>query len=165
MRPVPMTDFVKHARLMLSGEFDDILGGTVSDSGIYVLLLHVAADRRIRVGRLGVVPFRKGYYAYVGSGKRGLNKRIERHLRRDKRVRWHIDYLLEFSEVVEVMAVETKKDLECKIAAELSKRFQPIKRFGSSDCKCPSHLFYSPSSGGLKKAVARSLGGSRPFSV
>jgi hypothetical protein len=31
---------------------------------------------------------------YTGSAKRGLDARIERHIRHDKALHWHIDYLL-----------------------------------------------------------------------
>ena len=126
-------------------------------SGVYILLVELARERRIRVGRLGVIPFKKGYYAYVGSGKMGLKKRIERHLRNDKRVHWHIDYLLAFGKVVEAIAVETNESLECKLAQEVSSQFEPIRGFGSSDCKCPSHLFYCPSGDKVGQVVRRTI--------
>lgn len=131
----------------------------VPGSGIYVLLVELAEDRKIRVGRLGGVPFKRGYYAYVGSGKTGLEKRIERHLRKEKRIRWHMDYLLRSARVVDVVAVETEKNLECKLAQELSNELEGIKGFGSSDCSCPSHLFYSPSLAKLRHVLRVALGG------
>lgn len=131
----------------------------VPGSGIYVLLLELGKDKRIRVGQLGALSFKRGYYAYVGSGKRGLEKRIERHLRKRKRIRWHVDYLLRSARVVDVVVVETEKNLECQLAEELSNEFQPVRGFGSSDCRCPSHLFYSPSLSELRRAARKALGG------
>lgn len=125
----------------------------MEDSGVYLLLMKLSKDRKLKVGRLGRIPFKKGYYVYVGSGRRGLKKRIERHLRKAKRTHWHIDYLLKFSRVIEAIPIETDRSLECKLAGELGKKLQPIRGFGSSDCKCPSHLFYSSSLNKLRDTI------------
>ena len=69
-------------------------------SGSYVLLLYLADDRTIPVGRQGVLNFSAGCYAYVGSAMNGLYQRINRHLRKEKKRHWHIDYLLEEEPVV-----------------------------------------------------------------
>jgi Uri superfamily endonuclease len=72
-----------------------------------------------------------------------LKKRVERHLRKRKPKFWHIDYLLGNNNVKVVRAFynEAGKTDECRIARELNERATPIIRFGSSDCKCTSHLF------------------------
>ncbi|RLG02180.1 MAG: GIY-YIG nuclease family protein, partial [Thaumarchaeota archaeon] len=67
--------------------------------GVYLLLLMVGRDLKIRIGSLGVVEFKRGYYVYVGSGQRYLEKRIQRHKKKIKRVKWHIDYLTTNSDV------------------------------------------------------------------
>lgn len=126
----------------------------MENSGVYLLLIELLDAREIEVGRLGRIEFKIGYYVYVGSGRRGLKKRIERHLRKGKRIHWHIDYLLKFSRVIEAIPIETEKSLECKLAGELGKKLQPIRGFGSSDCKCPSHLFYSPSLNRLRDTIS-----------
>lgn len=72
-----------------------------------------------------------------------MEKRIERHLRKTKQKFWHIDYLLDDANV-EVLKVFHKKAgrlEECKIAKNISEIGVPVKGFGSSDCKCESHLF------------------------
>ncbi|MEM2994991.1 MAG: GIY-YIG nuclease family protein [Candidatus Bathyarchaeia archaeon] len=92
---------------------------------------------------MGKINFERGVYAYVGSAQKGLDKRVNRHLRRVKRKFWHIDYLLE-NEAVKVLKIFSKKAgkaLECEIAEKISQRGIAIKGFGSSDCKCISHLF------------------------
>jgi len=55
------------------------------DSASYQLLIKLADKRRIKVGRLGSFIFPAGYYVYTGSAKIGLEARIARHLRRDKK--------------------------------------------------------------------------------
>jgi Uri superfamily endonuclease len=52
--------------------------------GVYVLVVSVGEPACFKVGALGRVSFRRGLYAYVGSGQAGLQKRVARHLRRDK---------------------------------------------------------------------------------
>ena len=112
-------------------------------NGIYVLVVSVSKDINVNVGALGSVNFERGLYAYVGSAQNNLEKRIERHLRKTKRKFWHIDYLLDDANV-EVLNVFHKKAgrlEECKIARKISNVGISIEGFGSSDCKCKSHLF------------------------
>jgi Uri superfamily endonuclease len=99
----------------------------------------------ITVGKLGRIKLKKGYYVYVGSGL----FRIERHYRKKKKLKWHIDYLLKKARIVG-FALSRKK--ECKVASLFS-RFQYIKNFGCSDCKCSSHLFYSVSMKKVEKLL------------
>jgi Uri superfamily endonuclease len=111
--------------------------------GIYVLLVSIAKKISVRVGGLGDKSFQEGLYAYVGSAQNNLEKRVERHLRIVKRKFWHIDYLLGNREV-EVLRVFYKKAgrlEECRIAERLGEIATPVRGFGSSDCKCKSHLF------------------------
>jgi Uri superfamily endonuclease len=109
---------------------------------VYVLVIKVNKNINVNVGALGNLNFEKGIYAYVGSAKKGLSKRIQRHLRKDKRKFWHIDYLLN-DDNVKVLKVFTAKDLfdECKVAKIIGEKGVPMQGFGSSDCKCMSHLF------------------------
>ena len=62
--------------------------------GIYVLIIQVSNDVAVHVGALGKLTFTKGLYAYVGSAQVNLEKRVGRHLGKEKRKFWHIDYLL-----------------------------------------------------------------------
>ena len=104
----------------------------------------VGRDLKIRVGSLGVVGFKKGYYVYVGSGQRYLEKRIQRHKKKIKKVKWHIDYLTTNSDVrvMEAAAYNLPKKYECILANMLrSMGFKSVKGFGSTDCKCVSHLY------------------------
>lgn len=113
--------------------------------GVYVLLIWVKRKRKIRIGKLGPLEFARGLYFYVGRALNGLEARIERHLRKSKKNFWHIDYLLECSEILGIIYVLTSYgESECKIAFHLGKRFKAIENFGSSDCRCRSHLFFKP---------------------
>lgn len=63
------------------------------ERGTYALLLRITARRRWIVGKLGPREFPEGYYLYLGSALNGLETRLRRHLRRDKKPHWHIDVL------------------------------------------------------------------------
>ncbi len=111
------------------------------DRGIYLLLIYLRENADISVGSLGVQHFSKGYYVYVGSAQRNLRKRVERHLRDKKRIRWHIDYLLTRGEVVDFYAENLPKEFEERMAMKLKERYNFVPKFGASDSKAPSHLF------------------------
>ncbi|HDH81875.1 MAG TPA: GIY-YIG nuclease family protein [Thermoplasmatales archaeon] len=120
--------------------------------GTYALIVELKKDDEIEVGRLGILNFKKGYYAYIGSAMGGLDGRIRRHLRKDKKKHWHIDYLLEKSAVRMVFFIEGERK-ECSIASHMKDEFSGVPHFGSSDCKCNTHLFYSESA----EAIANKL--------
>jgi Uri superfamily endonuclease len=111
--------------------------------GVYVLIVSVDKDIRVNVGGLGSIFFERGLYAYVGSAQNGLERRIERHLRKAKKKFWHVDYLFDDDavRVVKVFCKEAEKSEECRIARKLSEKGVAVKRFGCSDCGCVSHLF------------------------
>jgi len=111
--------------------------------GIYVLFISVKRDIFVKVGALGKIKFSQGTYAYIGSAQNGIKKRVKRHLKKEKRKFWHIDYLLgEKSTRIEKVAYQkAPKEEECRIAQALSQIGKPIREFGCSDCPCSSHLF------------------------
>lgn len=111
--------------------------------GVYLLLISVGKDINVNVGSLGNLNFEKGIYAYVGSAQNNLEKRIGRHLRKVKRKFWHVDYLLNNDNVAVLKALQKEggRPEECRIAKKISGKDALIKGFGSSDCKCKSHLF------------------------
>ena len=109
--------------------------------GSYLLVLKLRNDASIQVGKHGVADLRKGYYVYVGSALNGLEQRIQRHLRKHKKIHWHIDYLLPFTEVVDIFYTESVRRDECRIAQMFDRKISDISGFGCSDCTCSSHLF------------------------
>ncbi len=111
----------------------------------YALLLRLDAPINIQVGALGKRVFPAGWYVYTGSAKRGLRARVARHMRREKRLRWHIDYLTLVAQPAGAWCDENPADLECEWAARLiaaSGAPLPVAGFGASDCGCPGHLAY-----------------------
>lgn len=124
--------------------------------GTYLLVMKLDKDALIQVGKRGVLGFKKGDYVYVGSALHGLDHRIRRHLRSEKKTHWHIDYLRPSTKVIAIFYKENTEKEECIIAEFLERRFENIPRFGCSDCSCESHLF-SGSSQEISQ-VARTLG-------
>ena len=98
----------------------------------------------IKIGRRPARKFPSGFYCYVGSGMKNLSLRIDRHLSKDKRFRWHIDWFLKRAGIIEVKKIESEKRLECAFSRELGEMAEEpvMKGFGASDCSCPTHLHY-----------------------
>lgn len=113
------------------------------NKGIYCLLIYLNESKTIKIGKIGSIYFKKGYYCYVGSALNNLEKRIARHKRKNKKIRWHIDYLLKHAKIINVFSKSTTKKIECKINKRIEKKSDRIiNKFGSSDCLCKAHLHY-----------------------
>jgi sugar fermentation stimulation protein A len=120
----------------------DIVEKEARDSGSYIVILRLREDSTVPIGGLGEIRFRKGYYLYVGSARKNLSSRLERHRRMRKRLFWHVDFLRAVAEFHFAVPVRTQDILECAIARAVSEIAQwEIPGFGSSDCLCPSHLY------------------------
>ncbi len=126
-------------------------------SGIYVLIFHLSEDVTVTVGRMGDVDFQSGWYAYVGSGKSGVETRVRRHLRTHDRRHWHLDYLMHLGKPATAIIGHTEESLECPLAQHLGTSFQVLPRFGSSDCRCSGHLFHSPEQSPLEEAAVQGM--------
>lgn len=127
--------------------------------GTYCLIINLKKNENIKIGKLYKhLEFKKGYYVYIGSAMNSLIKRIERHFSHDKKMHWHIDYLLnnKNSTIEEVLFNISNKKVECDLAKIISKKGYEISKFGSSDCNCNSHLIYFEKEGeaiiSIKKA-------------
>lgn len=129
------------------------------DPGTYALLIYVPYDLSLKIGQLGAVNFKRGYYAYIGSAMGGISARVRRHMRqtKDKKIHWHIDHLLLHARAIDFVAARGRGRKECKVSAALQTRLSSIKGFGSSDCDCESHLFFSPDFDDLRRAVFESF--------
>lgn len=124
--------------------------------GLYVVFMELEEGREIQVGKLGRFAFLSGYYSYTGSAMGGLEARLARHRRGAKRLFWHIDYLLQWTRIVDICtcpleegAKERSTPLSPRLECQLNRvvlghpRAQiRVPGFGSSDCHCPSHLAY-----------------------
>ncbi|MEN3044469.1 MAG: DNA/RNA nuclease SfsA [Candidatus Hydrothermales bacterium] len=113
------------------------------DKGSYIIYGELKEDITIRIGELGRKFFEKGYYLYVGSAMNSLSKRVKRHLKKNKNVKWHIDYLISYFENIKPIEIRSSEKIECAISKELGSIYENVEKFGSSDCKCKSHLYFS----------------------
>lgn len=125
---------------------DQHAAGMTARPGTYAVIFHCRSQASTQVGRWGELALRKGYYVYVGSafGPGGVLARVSRHCRREKARRWHIDYLRPFVSPRGAWYSHAAQRLEHHWAACLAGMpgAAPIAKFGCSDCRCNSHLFY-----------------------
>lgn len=123
------------------------MNGSINESDtLYAIQAFMLKDHEnIPIGKLGRFHFSKGYYVYAGSAKRNMLARVNRHIQKDKKKRWHIDYLRPYLQIQEIQTYSGEEG-ECGLFERLLKEnagSMPVKGFGSSDCRCFSHLFYS----------------------
>jgi Uri superfamily endonuclease len=129
--------------------------------GTYALVLASIRAAPIRIGKLGSLQLQPGFYVYVGSahGPGGLRARLAHHLEPTGRPHWHIDYLRAHTIPEDVWLCCDRISWEHRWAGRIGMRRGasiPLAGFGSSDCRCESHLYFfkdRPS----RVAFARSL--------
>ncbi|MFA5628765.1 MAG: GIY-YIG nuclease family protein [Dehalococcoidales bacterium] len=130
----------------MDGKASDLLPKkTTDEAGTYALVIFAERPSLLTIGKLGTYEFPAGYYIYVGSALNGLNSRLGRHLKAEKKLHWHIDYLLRQNKVIQVWYSLSPDKLECKwtsILQGLTDVQMPVPGFGSSDCRCLSHLLH-----------------------
>jgi len=130
-----------------------------SGRGGYILLVKLNVEKTIHVGSLGTILLSRAFYAYLGSALGGFKSRINRHLAKRRKPKWHIDYLLNEAEASLVILYETEQRLECLLSQALVDEFSFVPDFGSSDCRCQSHLYFADDSHtlelGIRKVIAQ----------
>ena len=106
----------------------------------YSLFIKVEKPQIVTVGRLGSFEFISGNYIYSGSARRNLLSRVNRHLKKEKKLRWHIDYLLS-APTVDIVKVLVSTISECELVVAGGCTVL-VPGFGASDCRsgCGSHL-------------------------
>jgi sugar fermentation stimulation protein A len=119
-------------------------GLAAADRGSYLVILEIPRTQSIETGALGTLRYEAGSYVYAGSAQKNLNARMSRHLRRSgKKQHWHIDYLSPQAARIRAYPIRSYRNLECGLAGALEGLGgRGIPGFGSSDCRCKSHLFY-----------------------
>lgn len=108
----------------------------------YQLHIRLRQSHSLTIGKLGTFDFPAGIYIYTGSARRNMEARIERHLRREKRLRWHIDFLTTCPDA-EIIQIDQFGLPECQLNQATAGSIL-IHGFGASDCRnrCGSHLKY-----------------------
>ena len=106
----------------------------------YQLLIKIKTNISVQIGQLGRFDFPAGYYVYTGSARRNMEARLRRHRSKNKKLRWHIDYLLNHP-AAEIIDTRTAVTDECRWNQSV-KGIIIAKGFGASDCRqnCGSHL-------------------------
>lgn len=91
--------------------------------GIYVLAILVGKDIAVTVGALREVKFKRGFYFYVGSAQKNMERRIARHFRKTKRKFWHVDHLLgaDGVSILRVFRKRGPKLEECRVAKRVGR--------------------------------------------
>jgi Uri superfamily endonuclease len=113
--------------------------------GTYCLIISMKKSEKLDIGHLhNMHKYRKGYYVYIGSAMNSLVPRLNRHLSDEKKMHWHIDYLLKSPDchIRDILFNISDKKIECDLAEIISKDGEEIPGFGCSDCSCSSHLIY-----------------------
>ena len=119
--------------------------------GVYVLLISIEDRVMMEVGALGPINLESGIYAYIGSAlgshSTSIEGRLTRHYNSQKKMHWHIDYILKNPKIKIKKAIfsESTNPQECNLVKKISKcEFTSLgpKDFGSSDCSCVSHLIF-----------------------
>ncbi|MCD6428457.1 MAG: GIY-YIG nuclease family protein [Desulfurococcales archaeon] len=112
----------------------------------YVLVINVLKEVTISIKSLGTVVFEPGTYIYIGSANvKNPLARVLRHFKRNKRVKWHIDYLTSAPEARVTTAIVCYGLTEEAIYSTISQLefvSVTVRGFGSTDCrKHATHLF------------------------
>jgi Uri superfamily endonuclease len=122
--------------------------------GTYALILSSIVKKPVRIGKLDTLNLKQGFYVYIGSafGPGGLKARIRHHLKNSSRPHWHIDYLASILKLHEIWYTYDPVRREhqwAEVHGSTRGASIPLLGFGSSDCGCPSHLYFyqSPPSG------------------
>jgi len=139
-----------------------VLEGLGRGSGTYVLLLELETPCRLKVGKRGVFDFPSGWYAYTGSarGPGGLTARLRHHLSLAARPHWHMDYLRPRGRITEIWYGRDFSYDEHRWAAVLQAMAGTptvAAKFGSSDCRCATHLIHFTMQPGIDRFRCRQV--------
>ncbi|MEJ2054579.1 MAG: GIY-YIG nuclease family protein [Calditrichaceae bacterium] len=117
----------------------------MSEEISYQITFLLNKKSRIIIGKLGIFEFPAGKYIYTGSALKNMEKRLERHLKKNKKLHWHIDYILQ-TEACSILNIQKSIIDECMLNQKTPGKII-VPGFGSSDCRngCISHLKFCES--------------------
>jgi Uri superfamily endonuclease len=115
------------------------------ESGTYAIIFYCRLTAPVCIGRLGILHLHPGWYVYLGSalGTGGLRSRLKHHCGVVEKPHWHLDYVHHHLDIKEIWFQTGNRKKECAWAQYFLGRqgvAVPLRRFGSSDCKCRSHF-------------------------
>ena len=108
--------------------------------GSYFLVIRLGKDKTVRTkGR--EFHMKKGHYVYVGSAMNSLERRVARHFSKEKKLHWHIDYLLKEAELLRAYLIPSEERLEERLSLEVARYGEPVEGFGAGDVKISTNLY------------------------
>ena len=112
----------------------------ITDKISYQIIFILKKTVELEIGRLGKYTFPVGKYIYTGSAKKNIDQRIQRHQKKNKKLHWHIDYLLTQRECQIQNFIQSELN-ECDLNQSTTGEII-VAGFGASDCRkgCISHL-------------------------
>ncbi|WP_456366766.1 GIY-YIG nuclease family protein [Thermococcus sp.] len=126
--------------------------------GSYFLVVRLKEDKVVRT-KAREFHLRGGYYVYVGSAMNSLEKRVKRHFSKEKRLHWHIDYLLKEAELLRAYLIPSEGRLEEELSREVSRFGEQVEGFGASDIKVSTNLYrFEKEPDGVLVEILRRLG-------
>ncbi|CAG1771225.1 hypothetical protein BAC3_01637 [uncultured bacterium] len=117
-----------------------------AEKGSYLLLMKLSEVQSLQIPHLKDYVFTEGYYIYIGSalGPGGIRARVGRHIRKEKKIHWHIDHLTTVADLYSTVLILSPSRLETLLTGFLMKTdLTPVPGFGCGDSEDYSHLFYS----------------------
>ena len=135
-----------------------------AEGGAYALILFCSQKGPAQIGKLGILQLRRGFYVYVGSalGPGGLRARVAHHRKLSHRPHWHIDYLRPHTRLDWIWYSQDRVCREhqwARVIRALRGASTPMAGFGSSDCRCETHLFFFTSRPSFKEFRQRAQRG------
>ncbi|WP_456398129.1 GIY-YIG nuclease family protein [Palaeococcus sp. (in: euryarchaeotes)] len=110
--------------------------------GSYFLIILVERAKNVKTKRR-IFSLQRGYYVYVGSAMNSLEKRVARHFRKDKKLHWHIDFLLKEADLLEAYLIPSEERLEERLSREVGRFARGVEGFGASDLQgVHTNLYY-----------------------
>ncbi len=119
----------------------------IGNKGVYCLVLWLPRACHISLSRERASRLERGWYVYTGSAKRNLVPRLQRHLRRHKKLHWHIDHLRAVASIRQIWVWPWTAGAECRtntLVRQMPDATCPVRGFGASDCRCVAHLIAFP---------------------
>jgi Uri superfamily endonuclease len=114
------------------------------DKGAYLLLIRLTTAARAPQSLAPGGSLPRGLYVYCGSarGPGGIAARVGRHMRTEKGLRWHVDYLT--TRAASVRALAFPGGDECDLLYRvlgMDGVSVPLPGLGATDCaSCPAHV-------------------------